>query len=306
VQTALFQSIDTNRAGCYGHENGLLFLGESPLDDLYRTYFVPYFWIVDLFWCSCGLAYILWPTRMVGPSVAGLILNDKVAQKFGWSPDFTGRVLAISERREQLRYDNRIARTGGALCFVVGLLGFLRPINPAIITSGAMVIVAWTAALYSASANRIDNNYIASLDVRHPNQIVPVWFFAANIMAAFALLYLQTFASVFVGSSMLAITAAVWRITSIPAVYFGSDVVLERHIDARFRLSRVLLLVSLMQFPLIVWTITTYANGFQHSSTAFFIVRMIVQLAQLCQIGFMLFIVPRYNRDLRRIAATTN
>jgi len=272
------------------------------LDELYRTFFAPYLRLFDLAWCGFGLWCAIRPAMLVGPYGA-LVLNRDVARTFGLSPSLAERVLSIADQREQLVYDDRIGRIGGCVCILAGLLGVLNLIDPAVCASLAVVALAWSLALYATSGQRADRNYVASLDVRHPSQVVSMWYFGPMVIAALTLIVLGTFGSIFVGVSTLVVLAAIWKGASVPGVFFGKDAVLERHIDARYRLARVATIITISPIPLQIWFVTSYAGG--SGSIALGVIRLLVQAVILSEIAFMLVASWRCNRELRRIVAAS-
>lgn len=272
------------------------------MEEIYRTFFLPFLRFFCLGWCGLGLWCALRPAMLVGPFGA-LVLNRDVARSFGLSPSLTERVLAIADQRERLVYDDRIGRIGGCIAIVAGLLGALNVIDPAVSASLATVALAWAGALYSTSAHRADRNYVASLDVRHPTQVVSLWYFGPMTIAAIGLLVLGTFVSIFVGVSTLVILGATWKGASVPGVFFGKDVVLERHVDARFRLSRVATIITLSPLPLQIWYVTSYSVA--SGSLLLEVVKMVVQVVIIAEIAYMIVAATKCNRDLRRIAAAS-
>jgi hypothetical protein len=287
----------------WSRHNARISKGTAGLDDFYRSVFAPYVWTFSLAWCVLGLWAVLRPSMLVSP-LGALVLNRKTSRDLGLSPAQSERVIEVSGKRDQLHYDDRIARIGGGLSIAAGLLGLFTAVGPVIAAALGVVILSWTAVLYSDSARRTDNAYMASLELRHPRQVVPAWLFAIFTIAAMALLYLHSIVSVSVGIATLFGVAATWRIASIPAVFFGADVELERHIDARFRLSRVAFPLLAMALLLQIWNLTEYGDptGF---TPPVIIASGLTHIAIICEISFLLFTTQRFSRDLRRVVSST-
>lgn len=268
------------------------------MDEFYRTYLAPYWIFVDLIWCALGFWCAFRPSMLVGPYGA-LVLTQDAARRFGLSPSLTERVLGIAHQHEKVKYDDRIGRIGGSACIAVGLLGMFTSIDPAVIASLAVIALAWTGALYSTSAHRGGVNGIASPDVRYRSRLVSVWVVGPLVIAAAAEMLLGTFVAIFVGISTLVIAAAIWWVASVPDVFFGVDA-LERHIAARFRLSHVATIVTFSPLTLLVWLLTSYADG--SGSLRVQVARIVVEAAVFSQMALLFGASWRCNRDLRRIA----
>jgi hypothetical protein len=119
------------------------------------------------------------------------------------------------------------------------------------------------------------------------------------VIAAAAEMLLGTFVAIFVGISTLVIAAAIWWVASVPDVFFGVDA-LERHIAARFRLSHVATIVTFSPLTLLVWLLTSYADG--SGSLRVQVARIVVEAAVFSQMALLFGASWRCNRDLRRIA----
>jgi hypothetical protein len=267
----------------------------------YQILFAPWVHASSLVWCGFGLWVLIQPSFLVGP-FGPLIVQRENAGKFGITPALMDRIVALAKVRENcVHYDDRIARIGGSASLLTGLVGIFTQIDPAIIASVACVIAAWTMALYLASTNRTDGKYIASLDVRHPTQVVSWWLFVALAVEAFAELSVRDAASVTVGCGTLICAIALWWSANIPGIVFGDDVTLEQHVDARFRLSRLMAIVLVPGGLAQIWLLTGYASA-NVMDTPVFIARMTVQITLLVPYIFWLVGTIKCNHDLRRAA----
>jgi hypothetical protein len=264
----------------------------------------PWIHATAIIWCGAGLWFLLQPAAL-SDKLGGLVLDRWSGRKFGASLSTMDRVVAAAKQREELvTYDVRIGRIGGAACLIIGVTGLLTSLDPVIVSAAACVTIAWTTALYLTSATRADGKYVASLGVRYPTQLVSWWLFVALAVQAGAEVYVDTPGSIVAGVSTAGCAIAIWWAARGPGVVFGYDAAIEEHIDARFRLSRLGLLIFIPIGLSEIWLATSYAAISDHA-LSHFIARLIVQLGVLVPYIFLFAAIWKCNRDLRRVVTGT-
>lgn len=264
----------------------------------YDDLFLSIWKVFDVALCLIGMWFVLQPLALAEP-LGMLVLSRDSARNLNVSARLMDRILSIVRDREGLKYNSRFGRIAGGAFLIAGLAGLFTSVTLPIAMSLAAGVIAWSMALLLTSANRADDKHVASLGKRYPSHVIP-WAMGLLVVEAVAEGLLGTVTPIVVGVATLICLGAIWRASSLPAVFFGRDVELERNIDERFRLSRVAGLIFVSQLPSLAWAAMLPDQRLSTIS-----VRIVVLIVSLSEPLLVYAAARRCNRELRLIATSS-
>jgi hypothetical protein len=214
-------------------------------------------WVDDVFlrWYMVGF-FALFGMRMIAArgclgsvcSMVPAIRGDEAAQ------DRLHRALVHRSNREG--FSTALGAATGACSFVGAALAATTAIPLALLYAAVVIALALGLFAQYVRLRRIGGPRAASLRIRHPWNVVP-WYAYAVLMAV-GLLPLLTVArtpvaAVLVSAAALLIVATSWNVAMLPALLGGRDVPVERFVDERIRMVRVVNLLGTSTAPVFVF-----------------------------------------------------
>jgi hypothetical protein len=214
-------------------------------------------WVDDVFlrWYMVGF-FALFGARMIAArgclgsvcSMVPAIRGDEAAQ------DRLHRALVHRSNREG--FSTALGAAIGACSFVAAALGATTTIPLALLYAAVVIALAFGLFAGYVRLRRVSGPRAASLRIRRPWNVVPWYAYAA--LTAVALLPLFTIArtpvaAVLVSVAALVIVATGWNVAMLPALLAGDDVPVERFVDERVRIVRVVNLLGTSTAPVFVF-----------------------------------------------------
>jgi hypothetical protein len=170
---------------------------------------------------------------------------------------------ALVHRTDREGFSKALGVAIGACSFAGAALGATTTIPIALLYAAVTIALALGSFAGYVRLRRISGPRAASLRIRHPWNVVPWYAYAA--LTSVALLPLLTIArtpvaAVLVGGAALLIVATGWKVATLPALLGGDDLPVERFVDERVRMVRVVSLLGTSTAPVFVF----FAIGARH------------------------------------------
>jgi hypothetical protein len=259
----------------------------------YAYLFTPFWKGFDAILGVIGIWLLLQPSALV-ESYSAMIFSRERGDKIGLPSTVTTELLAISNAREAVRYDTRALRLIGAAFVVAGLIGLSTGVSQPVLVSALAVVTVAALTLVLVGGKLTTPTRAAFLD-RVADNAVPWWLVIVLVLESTSEAVVGTGSSFAVAGATLICAAALLLLRSLPVFLAGSDLVLEREMDRRFRVARVGLIALFTQLPSLVWSSSVNEDGLWSIAA-----RLVVSGAMISVIAFIATSSRRLDVDLRR------
>jgi len=158
--------------------------------------------------------------------------------------DFQERLLAAAEERQRLEgLSPWLGLVTGALLLVWAAVGAFTKVPLTILYAILCVAMATLVAVGYVRLRRLPSKRVATLEVRTPLTVAPVYWYGASCVAAFLPLIDVAVPSVritavVVSACAFALLVLAWQWASAPELLAGTDPGPEKFVDDRLRLVR--------------------------------------------------------------------